>query len=162
VTHQPPLAVEDADLELPGAALQRVLRHGPGARGNEVAQRLAPATVFAPAMRAASAASATSAPSAPKSASPRLECRSSRPWASFVIFATPPASVSRGTGWRRRYFSSPPTKSPISISATSGRACSACTARSEVEPVLPAMCAIPMARATSTPRWMESIQAAQE
>jgi hypothetical protein len=56
-----------------------------------------------------------------RSTSPRLECRSSRPCASLVILATPPAMVTRGTGWRRRYLSMPPTKSPMSISAVSGR-----------------------------------------
>ena len=39
------------------------------------------------------------------------------PRASLVIFAGPPAMVRRGTGCSRRYFSRPPTKSPISISA---------------------------------------------
>ena len=40
---------------------------------------------------------------------------------SLVILATPPAMVTRGTGWARRYLSMPPTKSPMSISAISGR-----------------------------------------
>ena len=37
--------------------------------------------------------------------------------ASLVIFAGPPAMVTRGTGWARKYFKRPPTKSPMSISA---------------------------------------------
>ena len=66
------------------------------------------------------------------------------------------------TGWRLRYLSMPPTKSPISISAVSGRAWSFCTAASELAPVEPAMWARPAARATSMPRWIEWIQAEQE
>ncbi len=80
------------------------------------------------------------AASAGMSTSPRLECRSSRPCASLVILATPPAMVTRGTGCARRYFSRPPAKSPISSSATSGKPCSACTAASDVLPVEPATC----------------------
>ena len=37
-----------------------------------------------------------------------------------------------------------------------------CTAASEVEPVAPATCVRPAARATSMPRWIEWIQAEQE
>ncbi len=47
---------------------------------------------------------------------PRAECTSSMPCASLVILATPPATVTRGTGWSRMYFSMPPTKSPMSMS----------------------------------------------
>ena len=57
------------------------------------------------------------------------ECRSSSPCASLVILPTPPAMVTRGTGCVRRYFSMPPTKSPMSISAISGRPCSFCDRR---------------------------------
>ena len=35
------------------------------------------------------------------------ECRSSRPWPSFVILAKPPATVTRATGWRREVFQHP-------------------------------------------------------
>ena len=70
--------------------------------------------------------------------------------------------VRRGKGWRRRYFSNPPAKSPMSISAMSGRSYSAFTAASEVEPVAAAICLSPPARATSMPRWIEWIQDAQE
>ena len=55
---------------------------------------------------------------------PRLECRSSSPCPSFVILAKPPAIVMRGTGCRFAYFSMPPTKSPMSMSAVSERPCS--------------------------------------
>ena len=72
------------------------------------------------------------------------------------------AMVTRATGCSRTYFSNPPAKSPISIIASSGRLKCARTASSEVDPVQPAICVRPMARATSTPRWMEAIQAAQE
>ncbi len=57
------------------------------------------------------------------------------PCASLVILATPPATLTRATGWARMYFSMPPTKSPMSISAISGRPCSFRIAASEVEPV---------------------------
>ena len=36
------------------------------------------------------------------STAPRLLCKSSRPCASLLIFATPPAMVTRGTGCRRK------------------------------------------------------------
>ena len=75
---------------------------------------------------------AASAASPSRSTAPRLECRSSMPCASLVILATPPAMVTRGTGCGRRYFSMPPTKSPMSMSAVSGRPWSFCTAASEV------------------------------
>ena len=42
--------------------------------------------------------------SQPRSTSPRRECRSSRPWPSLVILATPPAMVTRATGWRAQIF----------------------------------------------------------
>ena len=45
------------------------------------------------------------------------------------------AMVSRGTGFRARYFSIPPAKSPMSSSAWSGRRYSARTAASLVAPV---------------------------
>ena len=99
----------------------------------------------------------------PRSTSPRLECRSSTPCASLVILAKPPAMVTRGTGCARRYFSMPPTKSPMSISATSGSPCSRCTAASEVRAGRAGdMRRGPAARATSMPRWIEWIQAEQE
>ena len=60
------------------------------------------------------------------------------------------------------YFSMPPTKSPMSISAISGRPCSFWIAASEVEPVAPATWSRPAARATSMPRKIEWIQAEQE
>ncbi len=44
----------------------------------------------------------------------------------------------------------------------SGRPYSATTVLSDVEPVQPATCVRPAARATSTPRRIESIQAEQE
>ena len=118
----------------------------------------ASATVLAPPIPGTPAHAASAA----MSAAPRLLCRSSRPCASFVIFATPPAIVTRRTGWRRRYRSMPPTKSPISSSAISGRPYSAATAASLALPVAPATWSSPAARATSMPRWMESIHAAQE
>ncbi len=124
-------------------------------------QAKASATVFAPATCPATSAGAQPA-SAAMSTLPRFECRSSRPCASLVIFATPPATVTRGTGRCRRYFSIPPAKSPISSSATSGNPCSAAAAASETDPVLPATCPSPIARATSIPRWIVSIQAAHE
>ena len=124
---------------------------------NPGASENASATVFAPATRPSPAKTASAA----ISALPRFECRSSRPCASFVIFATPPATVTRPTGCVRKYFSSPPAKSPISSNATSGNPYSAATARSDVLPVLPATCPTPIARATSIPRWIVSIQAAQ-
>ena len=74
----------------------------------------------------------------------------------------PPPIVTRSTGWRARYFSSPPAKSPMSSIACSGRPCRARTAASEVAPVQPATWRSPPARATSMPRWIEAIQAAQE
>ena len=101
--------------------------------------------------------------SQPRSTLPRRECRSSRPCPSLVILAKPPATVTLGTGWRRRYFSMPPAKSPMSISATSASPCSRCTAASDV-----------LARRARRhgrgpwrgrrrcPRWMVWIQAAQE
>ena len=55
-----------------------------------------------------------------RSTSPRRECRSRSPCPSLVIFAIPPAIVTREIGWRRKYLSMPPTKSPMSISAWSG------------------------------------------
>ncbi len=91
------------------------------------------ATVFAAAISAARPpsppASRATVPRAARSAPPRLECRSRKPCPSLVILATPPATVTRGTGWRRRYFSMPPAKSPISISATSSSPCRRCAAR---------------------------------
>ena len=69
-------------------------------------------------------------------AAARME--SSRPDASLHIFAKPPATVTRSTGWVLRYFNIPPAKSPMSINAVSGRAYSFATAASEVEPVAPA------------------------
>ncbi len=82
--------------------------------------------------------------------------------ASLEILPKPPAMVSRGRGWRRRYLSRPPAKSPMSSSAASGRAYIRRTARSEVAPVHPATCRCPLARATSMPLWIEWIQAEQE
>ncbi len=107
-------------------------------------------------------ASVATAASASRSAMPRLECTSSMPCASLVILATPPAMVTRGTGWSRMYFSMPPTKSPMSMSCTSCRPWSFCAATSEALPVAPETWEKPMARATSTPRWMEWIQDEQE
>ena len=51
------------------------------------------------------------------SSAERAECRSRCPCASLASLAKPPARVTRGTGWRRRYFSVPPAKSPMSSSA---------------------------------------------
>ena len=59
---------------------------------------------------------------------PRMEIEQA--CASFVILPTPPAMVTRLTGWVRTYLSMPPTKSPMSISAVSGRWCMALTASS--------------------------------
>ena len=59
------------------------------------------------------------------------------------------------TGWRRKNLSMPPTKSPMSIRAISGKKKSFCTALSEVEPVAPAMWPMPAARATAMPLWIE-------
>ncbi|MNL20083.1 hypothetical protein D3C87_1413140 [compost metagenome] len=70
--------------------------------------------------------------------------------------------VTRSTGWLRRYFSMPPIKSPMSISAVSGRPYTACPAFSEVLPVAPSRWVQPVARATSMPRQMEWIHAEQE
>ena len=74
----------------------------------------ASAAVFATRMRRHSCAEPPAAAakfaSSARSTSPRLECRSVKPCASLVILATPPAMVTRATGWRRRYFSMPPTK----------------------------------------------------
>ena len=55
---------------------------------------------------AAPPAAATRSASAARSTAPRFEWRSSMPSASLVIFAGPPAMVTRATGWARRYFSS--------------------------------------------------------
>ena len=97
---------------------------------------LAPRALPPPRMRPAPASAKRSASQA-RSTAPERECRSSRPCPSFVILAMPPAMVTFGTGLRRRYFSMPPAKSPMSIRACSGRSCRACTAFSEVEPVAP-------------------------
>ena len=64
---------------------------------------------------------AYSAASRAKSTWLRPECRSSAPCASLAILPMPPATVMRGTGWRARYFSRPPAKSPMSRHASSGR-----------------------------------------
>ena len=45
--------------------------------------------------------------------------RSQHAFAELPSLAGPPAMVTRGTGWRRRYLSMAPTKSPMSISALS-------------------------------------------
>ena len=74
----------------------------------------------------------------------------------------PPPTVTRGTGWRERYLSIPPAKSPMSSIAWSGRSCIACTTRSDVAPVQPATWRSPLATATSMPRWIDAIHAAQE
>jgi hypothetical protein len=137
------------------------------ARASSIRRRwISSATVFAAAVRACVSGLAPICPAnmarAAILASPRLEWRSSLPCASLVIFATPPAMVTHDTGWARRYFNMPPAKSPMSISAMSGRACSAWTAASDVRPVAPAICVMPLARATSMPCWMPAIQAAQE
>jgi hypothetical protein len=52
-----------------------------------------------------------------RSIAPRFKCGSNLPLASLVIFAGPPAMVTRATGCSRRYFRRPPTKSPTSINA---------------------------------------------
>jgi alpha-glucosidase len=58
-------------------------------------------------------------------------------------------------GTARRYFSRPPAKSPMSISAWSGRLWRRRTASSDVSPVAAATWGQPLARATSTPRRIE-------
>jgi hypothetical protein len=112
------------------------------------------AVIFAHSASVPPAASASAA-SAARSTVPRFECRSSMPCASFVILATPPAMTApaRQDGGVR-YLSMPPTKSPISISAVSGRAWSFCTAASELAPVEPAMGEAGGAGDTM-PRWIE-------
>ena len=168
VPHQLAVAVEDQHFELDFGTLQHGRRRVPGAIRDGLADRNAGCTRLGKGLghgvRAANplsassaeapAASATSA-KASRSAMPRLECTSSMPWASLVILATPPAMVTRGTGWSRMYFSMPPTKSPMSISCTSCSPCSLCAAASEAFPVAPETWVKPMARATSMPRWME-------
>ncbi len=64
----------------------------------------------------------------------RPECRSRWPSASLASLPMPPATVSRGTGWRRRYLSTAPAKSPMSSSASSGSPYSSATTRSLVLP----------------------------
>ncbi len=92
----------------------------------------------------------------------RFECRSSAPPASFDNLAKPPATVTRSIGCRRRYLSIPPTKSPMSMIASSPRPSNARAASSEVLPVQPTTWRTPVARATSMPRWIEWIHAEHE
>ena len=113
------------------AVCQRMPRHHVAER-QAAPSAICRATLRAPCWRRACAASSRGratgplprkrSASQPRSTAPRRECRSSRPWPSFVILAKPPAMVTRGTGMRRRYFSMPPTKSPMSISAIFGQA----------------------------------------
>ncbi len=168
------VAVEHHDLDGDAAAGNRVQRRRLRRLGDRVTERDALGGGMgegfrrgvrcgdARAQRRGAAGGLGEAASAARSTVPRLECRSSMPCASFVILATPPAMVTRATGWRRRYLSMPPTKSPISISAISGRRWSFCTAASELAPVEPAIWVRPAARATSMPLWIEWIHAEQE
>ena len=61
------------------------------------ASRRASASAGRPPPRSSSASHA-------RSTAPRFECRSSRPCASLVILATPPAMVTRGNGMRAQIF----------------------------------------------------------
>ena len=164
VADEPAVAVEHGDLDLDGLArndsggglpIRRAPPHDQAARlPRRRGRRLPPRCWRRECVRQARASrrpARQACASTPRSTEPRRECRSSRPWASLVILPTPPAMVTRGTGCVRRYLSMPPTKSPMSISAVSGRSWSFCTAASEAEPVAPAICARPAARATSMP-----------
>ena len=169
-------AVEHHDLQLGSGALQQRRGGAPGLRGDGVAQRRAAAR--APARRPGrrywppgsaprpfwhcSRHVSAKAARTEKSTSPRLECRSSRPCASLVIFATPPAMVTRGTGMGFQIFQHAADKIAHFDERHLGQPCKARTAFSEVLPVEPAICAMPLARATSMPRWIEWIQAEQE
>ena len=126
----------------------------------------ASAAVLAARIRARSAALAPAASASPASAArstaPRLECRSSRPCASLVILATPPAMVTRGTGWAADIFEHAADEVAHVDQRGLGQVIELRTAASELAPVAPAIWASPAARATSMPRWIEAIQAAQE
>ncbi len=82
----------------PRAPLHRQGQRPPLWRGSK-----ASAAVLEARMRSASAgeppALSASLASMARSTEPRREWRSSRPWASLVILPTPPAMVTRGTGW---------------------------------------------------------------
>jgi hypothetical protein len=89
--------------------------------------------------------------------------QSRRPWPSFAILAMPPATVTRGTGWRRRYFSIPPVHGlPPQALIDMGDFAGGMLKYLRRHPVPRVTVARAPARATSTPRWIESIQAAQE
>ena len=101
-----PVAVEHHDLQPPRAG-RAPGRRRPGGRRRRRAARSKPAARASSKACLAVLASRDRRPvagarraSQSRSTSPRLECRSSRPWPSLVILATPPATVTRGDGMR--------------------------------------------------------------